>query len=404
MKYKYKAVKKDGTVVKGSMSAEDEYGLNNTLKNQGLTLIFSQIEGERNRHMWIEKFLTIGSVKTSNKINFGRNLSSMLNAGLSLSRAISVIERQTKSKKFKTILNIIGDDIKKGDLLSEALEKHKKTFSTLFVSMIRAGEVSGGLSESLKVVSDQMEKSYQLKKRITGALIYPGVIISAMLVIAVAMLVLVVPTLTGTFKEFGVDLPASTQFIINLSDFIQNNTILLIVAVIFLVSLVYIGFKTKRGSRIIDFTLLHTPLIAQIVKEINSARTARTLSALLSSGVPYLNAVGITKDVVQNSYYKNVLIKAEKNVELGMPVSKVFEEAEKFYPVFVSEMIAVGEETGELGEMLMRVASYYEEEVNQKTKNMSTIIEPFLMLIVGGAVGFFAVSMISPIYQLVEVI
>ena len=151
-----------------------------------------------------------------------------------------------------------------------------------------------------------------------------------------------------------------------------------------------------------DWVFLHMPLVSGLVKETNSARTARTLSSLIKSGVPYISAVDITQEVIQNSYYKAVLKKAGKNVELGLPVAKVFEKNQKLYPVFVSEMIAVGEETGELGQMLMKVATYYENEVEAKTKNMSTIVEPFLMIIVGAAVGFFALSMISPMYSLVE--
>lgn len=402
MKYFYKALKNSGEVVQGTMISNDEYELSNTLKNQGLLLTTARIDGEKNWHLYLEKILSFGTVKASDKINFGRNLSAMLDAGLSLSKAISVIERQTKNKKFKIILETINDDIKKGNSLSTSLERHQKVFSPLFVSMVRAGEESGDLINSLKIVSDQMDKSDQLKKRIRGALIYPGVIIGAMLIIGIFMLLFIVPTLTATFQELNVELPASTQFIISFSDLIKNNTILMLGAAVILGLSFYFGMKTERGSRIFDFTLLHIPVISSIVKQTNSARTARTLSALLKSGVPYLSAVKITKDVVQNSYYKNVLNEAMKNVELGKPVSQVFASADKYYPVFVAEMISVGEETGELSEMLMRVATYYENEVEQKTKNMSTIVEPFLMLIVGGAVGFFAISMISPMYQLVE--
>ncbi len=200
----------------------------------------------------------------------------------------------------------------------------------------------------------------------------------------------------------NVELPKSTQFIIAISDMFQNNTFALLGGVVFFIGLIFLAFKTSVGRRILDWTLLHAPMVSRLVKETNSARTTRTLSALIISGVPYLTAVEITLGVMQNSYYKEVLKKASKNVELGLPVSKIFEENQNLYPVFVSEMIAVGEETGELGNMLMKVAVYYENEVEQKTKNMSTIVEPFLMIIVGAAVGFFAISMISPMYSLVE--
>jgi len=160
--------------------------------------------------------------------------------------------------------------------------------------------------------------------------------------------------------------------------------------------------KTKVGRKIFDFTILHIPMISQLVKETNSARTTRTLASLLKAGVPYLNSIKITKETISNSYYIKIIEEAEKKIEMGLQISTIFEENQKYYPAFVAEMIAVGEETGELSPMLFKVASFYENEVEQKTKNMSTVVEPFLMLIVGVAVGFFAISMISPMYSLME--
>jgi len=404
MEYQYKATKKDmgGEIVSGKMEAKDKFELSATLRAKNLTLINAIGKGENKFKEYLKKLSEFGSVSMTEKINFGRNLASMLEAGLALSRAVSVMERQNKNKKFKRILREIGESIKIGDSLNKALADHPKTFSPLFISMIRAGEESGNLTESLKIVSSQMDKTHTLKKRIRGAMIYPGVIVFAMTVIGIFMLVFIVPTLTGTFRELDVELPKSTQFIITLSDLLKNNPIIILLLLAGLGFLVSLGFKTERGRRIMDFVFLHMPLISPLVKQTNSARTARTLSSLLASGVPYLKAIQITKDVMQNSYYKKILSKAEKNIQLGLPVSKIFSENEKYYPIFVGEMIAVGEETGELSEMLMRVSTFYETEVEEKTKNLSTIVAPFLMIIVGAAVGFFAISMISPMYSLVE--
>lgn len=404
MEYFYKAVNKEGQVVEGTMSAENEFILGKNLKEQGLNVLSAHSEKEVRVQNYFKKLLVFGNVSTHEKIIFGRNLAAMLDAGLSLSRALAVMERQQRNKKFKDTLSDINKSIKEGYSLSDSLKKHNKVFSSLFISMVKAGEESGELVRSLKTISDQVEKTYLLQKRIKGALIYPGVILSAMVIIGIFMLIYVVPTLTGTFQDLAVELPASTQFIIDTSDLVKNNTIALIGLLLGFISLLYVGIKTAKGRQIIDFILLNMPLISPMVKETNSARTARTLSSLLSSGVSYLDSVKITKDVVQNYYYRKVLEKVEKNVELGLPVSKVFSESEKYYPIFVSEMIAVGEETGELSGMLIKVAEFYESEVDEKTKNLSTIIEPFLMVFIGGAVGFFAVSMISPMYSLVNTI
>ncbi len=402
MQFHYKALDKDNTMQEGEMDAGDKFALGNQLREQGLSLVAAWPTDQKSIGAFFKKLSAIGTVSMNDKILFGKNLASMLEAGLSMARAIAVMDRQTKNKKFKAVLQDLNASINRGDTLAKALERHPRVFSNLFVSMVRAGEESGDMVQALNVVSGQMEKTHQLKKKIQGALIYPGVILTAMLGIGIFMLLFIVPTLAATFGDLGVELPKSTQFIIDLSNAFSNNTTVMLGGVAVFIALFVVGIKTKQGRRILEWILLHMPMVSTLVKETNAARTARTLSALLAAGVPYLSSVQITKDVVQNSYYKAVLEQAGNNVQLGMPVAKVFEENDKLYPVFVAEMIAVGEETGELGPMLMKVATHYEEAVDEKTKNLSTIVEPFLMIIVGAGVGFFAISMISPMYSLVE--
>ncbi|MFT5179789.1 MAG: type IV pilus assembly protein PilC [Candidatus Paceibacteria bacterium] len=402
MKFNYKASNSEGNIVDGESEAKDKFDLSNILRDQNLNLLTAEEFEKKTLKKFIKQLSMLGTVSTQEKIIFARNLGSMLEAGLPLSRALLTLSRQSKNKKFKKVIESINDNIKKGNSLADSLGKYPKVFPSIFVAMVEAGEQSGNLIESLEVVSTQMDKTNELKKKIIGALIYPGVIMSAMLVIGVFMLIFIVPTLSGTFKELDVDLPSSTQFIISFSEAFKNHYMLFVAVFLGLISLFVFAFNSKKGRRVIDFTLLHLPLITPLVRQTNSARTARTLSSLLKSGVSYVKALEITKKVVQNSYFKGVIDKALEQVAIGQPVSKVFEENEKLYPIFVSEMIAVGEETGELSDMLLRVASYYEEEVDRKTKNMSTIVEPFLMIVVGAGVGFFAVSMISPMYQLVD--
>lgn len=403
MQFSYKATNETGEMIQGVNDARDKFDLNKILRAQGLSLISAEEEGGGG---FFKKFLkkasSFGRVSEHEKIIFGKNLSSMLEAGLALSRALAVIDRQTKNKGLKKVVGAISEDIKKGLPLSGALRKHPKVFSDLFVSMVSAGEESGNLVDSLNVVSSQMEKTLELKKKIRGAMIYPGVIMSAMVIIAIFMFIFIVPTLTGTFLELDLELPTSTKIIIGISDAFKNNTTIMIVGFIVAITSLITAMKTITGRRILDWIFLHMPLIKGLVQKTNSARTARTLSSLLASGVSYVRSIEITGDVVQNSFYKEVIRKAEKNIQLGLPVAKVFEDNVKLYPVFVSEMIAVGEETGELANMLMKIASYYEAEVDNQTKNMSTIIEPFLMIVIGAGVGFFAISMISPMYGLVD--
>ena len=400
MKFFYTSISGSGERKSGTREASDKFQLANDLKAEG-EIVLSVKETKKTEFLSLN-FSLFNRVKNHDKIIFARNLASMLDAGLALSRSLSVIERQTKNAGLKNIVIAINDDIKKGKSFSASLKTFPDVFPPMFVSMVMSGEESGKLAEALNIVASQMEKTYLLQKKIKGALMYPSVIVVAMLGIAVFMLIYIVPTLTKTFKEIGTELPSSTKFIIWLSDTFQAHMILVLISIFSTIVLLVLAGKTKAGKRMFDYVFLHIPVISELVKQSNSAKTTRTLSSLLTSGVSVVEALNITKDVLQNSYYKTVIEKAKHNIEIGSSMSEVFAGAENLYPVFVGEMIAVGEETGDLGGTLLRVAVFYEEEVEQKTKDMSTIIEPFLMLFVGMAVGFFAISMISPIYSVVD--
>jgi len=402
--FHFKAFNKEGLLIQGIRTVEDEVELQKNLRSEGLGLLSVRRPSAFDWHMVWNKLSSMGTVSMHEKIIFNRNLSAMIEAGLSLSRAISVMERQTTNKKMKKVLDFINESVKKGSPLSAAMTHFPEVFSTLMVSMVQSGEESGNLAQALGVVAEQMEKTYTLQKKIKGAMVYPGVIMSAMAIIGVFLLVYVVPTLTKTFTELNVELPGSTMFIINISNFAQHHWAAAIFILIGVFVALYLGMKTRVGRRGRDWFLLHLPLIAPLVKEVNAARTTRTLSSLLGSGVPFVRSLQIVRDVVQNVYYQESILQAEKNIQLGLPISKVFRDADNLYPIFVSEMMIVGEETGDLGKMLIKVAKFYEDEVDEKTKNMSTIVEPFLMILVGLIVGFFAISMISPMYSLVNVI
>ncbi len=401
MLYKFKAKNSEGKIYDGTREAPDKFALYKDLKSQGV-LVISVEEVSTKKSSNIFKMSIGSTIKNREKIVFARNISSMLEAGLSLPRILAVIERQTKNKKFKKTILDIEDQVKAGKTFSEALSQFPKIFSPLFISMVKTGEEGGNLSKSLGTLSSQMEKTYLLQKRIKGALIYPAIIISIMIIIGILMMTYVVPILTQTFKEVNLELPWTTQMIIFVSDFLKNNTIVAFALIIGFVLLCVAGIRTKQGKQLIDRVSLHLPVIGNIVKESNSARTTRTLASLLSSGVQFLVAVEITRDVLQNNLYKDVLEEAKTIIQKGEPVSQVFSRHEKLYPPFVSEMMSVGEETGQFASMMEGVANFYEGEVEQKTKDMSTIIEPVLMVIIGISVGFFAVAMISPMYSMLN--
>jgi type IV pilus assembly protein PilC len=233
---------------------------------------------------------------------------------------------------------------------------------------------------------------------------YPSIILIAMIIIAILMMIYIVPTLTATFKETGGELPSSTKFVIWLSDSIKNNILLFILLLLSFFGGGYMFTKSKFTQKYFDSIILHLPVIGTMVKEVNTARTARTMSSLLLSGVTISKSLSITEEVLQNVHYKKLINQAITSIEKGSNLSFSFKNNTNLYPVMMGEMVEVGEETGNLSKMLIDIADFYEEEVDNKTKDLSTIIEPVLMVFIGGAVGFFAVSMISPMYSVMDTI
>lgn len=402
MLFFYKAKTKTGEILEGTLDSIDRLTLAHELRSRGHIPI-SISEKKNNFFENITKIANIFSkISVSEQIIFTKNLSGMLKAGLSISRALSVLEKQTKNVTLNKVLNSLSNDINSGETFSSGLAKFPDVFSKLFVSMTKAGEESGNLSGALSDIGGNLEKSHSLTKKVKGALVYPGVILSAMVVIGVLMFAFVVPTLANTFKELGVVLPLSTRIIIYFGNFFSNNLILTFVLLVGVLGGFYSLFRAKFMARYMDYTILKLPVVGTITKELNTARTARTMSSLLFSGVSIIRAVEITEDVVQNIYFKKVLNEVKISIEHGSPFSDVFKTHSDLYPVMMAEMIQVGEETGKLSEMLLQIAMFYEEEIENKTKNLSTIIEPILMIVIGVGVGFFAISMISPLYSVLD--
>lgn len=401
MLFLYRTKSKNGEILEGVMEATDRFSLARELKSNGNIPI--SISEKRKSFILSPIFQNIFSrVSVSEQIILAKNLSGMLRAGLSLYRALSVLEKQTKNSKLSKILISLSNEINFGGTLSSGLSKFPNVFPNIFVSMTRAGEESGNLAGALSEVALNLEKAHSLTKKVKGALIYPGIIISAMIVIGILMFAFVVPTLAKTFQELNVQLPASTKFIIFLGNLFSQHLFLSLVLIIGFVFGIISLFRAHFMAKYIDFVVLKIPIIGNLAKKVNTARTARTMSSLLLAGVSITRAIKITEDVVQNVYFKKVLREAKEEIEKGASFSSAFESNSHLYPVMVSEMIQVGEETGKLSDMLLDIAVFYEEEIENKTKNMSTIIEPALMIIVGVAVGFFAVSMISPLYSVME--
>lgn len=399
--FSYAAKNMAGEEQKGSREAKDKFELAKVLRQEGWTLIIAEEKGNAKGEFSLS-IPIFSHVSVAERMLFARNLSVMVAAGLPLARSLEILSHESRNAKFKSVLLSVAASISRGANFSQSLKDFPNIFSSLFVAMVASGEKTGKLEEALKLIAFQLKREYDLNRKIKGAMIYPSVIIFAMIAIAALMLVFVVPTLISTFKDLNIELPLLTRIVIGISDFFVNNLISGLLGTLIFIFGIYFTAKTKRGHDFIDAVLLKIPVISGLVKRNNAARTCRTLGSLIGAGVDILDALEITRDVLQNHYYKEILKDARVVVEKGEAISKTFIQNSKYYPSLVGEMIAIGEETGKLSDMLHRLAVFYESEVGQATKDLSTIIEPVLMIIIGAVVGLFAVSMMQPLYSIVD--
>lgn len=403
-RYNYIAKSFSGEPHVGVLEAKDEHDIAKILRSEGYILISATTGETSKKSKFSFSIPLLNRVSLVEKMMFTRNLKIMIKAGISLPRALRILSEQTKSKKFKKALLEVEQEITKGKNFSDSLSKYPNIFSELFFSMVKVGEESGTLEEVLEILTKQMERDHELKSKIMGAMIYPAVIVSAMIIIGIIMMILVVPKLAQTFAELDMDLPLTTRFVIASGMFLANFWYLLPLIFLSLVVAFRMAIKTTPGKLFFGKVVLKIPIISPLVKKVNTAYTARTLSSLISSGVPIVRSLEIVANVLGNIYYKQAINDAAEQVKKGEKLAKILEKYSKIYPTLIIQMLAVGEETGETSNILEKLADFYEDEVTNATKNLSSLIEPILMIIIGTAVGFFAVSMIQPIYSMMGAI
>lgn len=394
--YFYKAKNFKGEYVSGTTEEKSRKDLAKSLRKDGYILISAEKESSKRKLNFSIPFLN--KVSLVEKMVFTRNLKVLISAGVSLPRAMKILSKQTKNKKFKKAILGVGEKVTKGTSFSQALGEYPGVFSELFCNMIKAGEESGTLEGILESLTEQMERTHELKQKVKGALIYPSVIVFTMALIGVLMIVVVVPKLAETFEELNMELPLTTRAVVNTGTFLASYWYLFLLGIIVLVVLLKMAVKTKRGKEICDGFFLKIPIISNIIKKANSAHMTGTLSSLISSGIPITKSLHIVAKTSSNIYYKKALLEASQKMKKGLKLAEGLKKYEKIFPMLVVQMIEIGEETGETSSILKKLSEFYQEEVANATKNLSSIIEPFLMLLIGGAVGFFAISMLQPIY------
>jgi type IV pilus assembly protein PilC len=344
--------------------------------------------------------LSLSPIPLREKLFFVQYLGIMLKSGISLAGGLKTLSIQTENKHFSKVILDISESVEKGVSFTESLRPHKKIFGELFINMIEAGEVSGKLENVLIQLYTQLKKQHELISKVKGAMTYPAVIIVAMGGIGTFMMVKIVPQMVGMLKEFNAELPLPTRVLISLSDFAVNNGLLVAGGAIALVLIIVQILRTYKGKYYWQAIVLHMPIISPIVKKVNLATFSRTISTLLKTDIMIIKSFQITANVLGNLHYRKAVEEMAEKIKKGSQINEVVSAYPKLFPPVVNQIISVGEQTGELDNILGELAEFYEGEVNKIMDNLPSIIEPLLILILGCAVGGMAVAIIMPMYSL----
>jgi type IV pilus assembly protein PilC len=393
-----------GRARKERVSASSPGEARNLLKDQGLFI--QDLKEERSFKFDLDAVqMALTSVSVKDKAVFSRQFAALVNAGVALVRGLGVLSEECPNPKLKKSLEEINADVQQGTSLSEAMGKHPSCFDKLYVSLVQAGEVGGVLDEVLNRLAKLLEDLNRLQNQIKSAMAYPVTVSILAIIIFVAMTVFLLPTFAEIFEQFDAELPLFTQIMLLISKFLRQplNWVFMIGAV-FLGSFVFKRYyDTYAGRRVIDRLLLKLPLFGDLVQKTATARFCRTFGSLSRSGVPILTSLEIVRDTAGNAIISDAIDEARKEIQTGGMISLALQQ-HRVFPVMAIQMISIGEETGELDQMLMKVADFYEDEVEQSVKALTSIMEPFMIVFLGGMVGSILVSMYLPMFKIMEIV
>lgn len=396
--YVFRAIDVAGSASKGEVEATSKQAVADQLKARGLIVV--DISDKHSSKELNLEFMQ--RVKAKDLTIMTRQLATMVSSGMTLLRALYVLENQTDSKMLKETLVAVRKDVEAGLLLSDALERHPKVFTPLYVAMVRAGETGGVLEESLLRTADQLEKDDSLRRQIRAAMMYPAVIITFAMIVLLALVAFLVPIFAKVFEQFDAKLPALTQFTVGLSHIVTQQWYLMLAVVVIVVVAFRQWKRSSWGRPQWDRFRLRIPFkIGDVVQKVSLARWSRTLSTLVSSGVPILQAIEITGKTAGNSVVERSMEAVIESVKGGGTIAAPLKQAPVFPPM-VAYMVGVGEETGALDHMLAKVADFYEDEVAAAVKALTSILEPVMIILVGGIVGFIVVSMYLPLFKVYD--
>lgn len=385
-------------VERGEMQAENSTEANKILRGQGFVVLFIGPSGEKkgfSLHFGRKK------VPLKEKIIFSRQLSVMIKAGLSIVKALESLGRQTENKYFQEVIKDIIKQVQGGTVLSKAMARHNNVFADVYIAVIRAGEQTGQLSDVLLNLADQQEKEADLIGKVKGAMIYPAIIFTLLIVVVILIVLFVIPSLQTIFTESGVKLPILTRILIGTSVVARTYYWIIIPGVIGLYLLLRMYLKTSNGREVYDKFKISVPIFGSLTKKVYMARFSRTMAMLIKASLPILEAIKIIRQTIQNVHYDRAFERIEHEVESGKTVSVAINK-EPLFPAMVGQLIALGEESGNMESVLLDVATFYDKEVDTLSKNLTTLLEPIMLIVMGVGIGFVVASVLGPIYGLVQ--
>lgn len=396
--YSYEAFNKDGTIVRGELETQTKQDVVEHLERKALQAISIHRVGSEHKDL---NFSFSNSVSPVDVLFFVRNLAATLKAGMSVSESFDMLIRDAEHRPLREMLQHVAGRIRGGMALADAFEPYRKDFPAAFIGMVRAGELTGKLDSTLATLGEYLTKEFELRREVRSALMYPLILLCAAAAVTTLLLVVVLPRLAHTFTQNKMQLPLITRIFMGLSSAITFSWILDLIVVAGLVWFFAYFRKTPVGKRVMSEVLFATPVARDLVKKISLVRFTRTLGSLINSGVSALEAIDISADAIGNHRYSEALHEAGKAVEKGSPLSSALAAHEDLFPRILIGLIVVGERTGSLGDILTSLAVFYEDEANARLKNLTAIIEPALLLVLGLVVGSIALSILLPIYSMI---
>ncbi|MBI3001002.1 MAG: type II secretion system F family protein [Deltaproteobacteria bacterium] len=389
-----------GKVLKGEMEAANQQAVLARLRSQRIQPIPTRV---REKGKGLEKEITLPGfgvkVTAHDVMHFTRQFATMIDAGLPIVQGLEILSQQSENKAFRNIIRVIKQDVEGGFTLADALKKHPKAFDDLYVNMVAAGEVGGVLNTILNRIAMFIEKSAKLKSKVKGAMIYPCTIVVVAVGVVTILLLYVIPVFAELYGGMGKALPAPTQITINMSNWFRAYFVYMAIGVGILIAALRYYYKTSQGRMVIDGIMLKMPIIGDLLRKVAVARFSQNMSILLSSGVPILDGLAITAKTAGNKVVEQAIMDARVSISQGKTVAEPLTES-KIFPPMVCQMVAIGENTGALDAMLKKVADFYEEEVDNSVANLTSLMEPLIMVVLGVILGGLVISMYLPIFQL----